>query len=90
MTDGEPVTVTSRRGRAVAPARLSTDIRPDVVFMPFHWSGPGRANTVTNPALDPVSRMPEFKVCAVHVAPVAPPRTHPPGRPGAATAVQAL
>ncbi|WEH12387.1 molybdopterin oxidoreductase family protein [Streptomyces sp. VNUA24] len=90
VTDGAPVTVTSRRGTAVAPARLSTDIRPDVVFMPFHWSGPGRANTVTNPALDPVSRMPEFKVCAVHVAPVAPPRTRPPGRPCAATAVQAL
>jgi assimilatory nitrate reductase catalytic subunit len=35
--------------------------------MPFHWPGEGRANTLTNPALDPTSRMPEFKVCAVRV-----------------------
>ncbi|MDT0377383.1 molybdopterin oxidoreductase family protein [Streptomyces sp. DSM 42041] len=65
--DGDPVAVVSRRGRAVAPARVTPDIRPDTVFMPFHWPGLGRANTVTNPALDPVSRMPEFKVCAVRV-----------------------
>ncbi|MBU3869861.1 molybdopterin oxidoreductase family protein [Streptomyces sp. 4503] len=65
--EGVPVAVVSRRGRAVAPARISRDIRPDTVFMPFHWAGPGRANTVTNPALDPVSRMPEFKVCAVRL-----------------------
>ncbi|MFF7245737.1 molybdopterin oxidoreductase family protein [Embleya sp. NPDC008237] len=65
--EGDPVAVTSRRGRAVAPARLSREIRPDTVFMPFHWSGAGRANSVTNAALDPVSRMPEFKVCAVRL-----------------------
>ncbi|GAA1101329.1 molybdopterin oxidoreductase family protein [Streptomyces javensis] len=67
VDEGAPVAVVSRRGRAVAPARISRDIRPDTVFMPFHWAGPGRANTVTNPALDPVSRMPEFKVCAVRL-----------------------
>ncbi|MET8962146.1 molybdopterin-dependent oxidoreductase [Streptomyces sp. NPDC004074] len=65
--DGEPVAVVSRRGRAVAPARISPAIRPDTVFMPFHWPGEGRANTLTNPALDPTSRMPEFKVCAVRL-----------------------
>ncbi|UQA95512.1 molybdopterin oxidoreductase family protein [Streptomyces halobius] len=67
ITDGEPVAVVSRRGRAVAPARVSGAIRPDTVFMPFHWPGEGRANSLTNPALDPTSRMPEFKVCAVRV-----------------------
>ncbi|KPC58829.1 molybdopterin oxidoreductase family protein [Streptomyces chattanoogensis] len=67
IADGEPVAVVSRRGRAVAPARVTGTIRPDTVFMPFHWPGPGRANTLTNPALDPTSRMPEFKVCAVRV-----------------------
>ncbi|WP_234440873.1 molybdopterin oxidoreductase family protein [Streptomyces rimosus] len=67
IEDGRPVAVTSRRGRAVAPARYSETIRPDTVFMPFHWPGPGRANTLTNPALDPTSGMPEFKVCAVRV-----------------------
>ena len=65
--EGDPVAVVSRRGRAVAPARITTGIRPDTVFMPFHWPGEGRANTLTNPALDPTSRMPEFKVCAVRV-----------------------
>ncbi|ONK14525.1 molybdopterin oxidoreductase family protein [Streptomyces sp. MP131-18] len=65
--DGDRLAVVSRRGRAVAPARISRDIRPDTVFMPFHWPGEGRVNTVTNPALDPASRMPEFKVCAVRV-----------------------
>ncbi|MFH9039231.1 molybdopterin oxidoreductase family protein [Streptomyces sp. NPDC017966] len=65
--EGDPVAVVSRRGRAVAPARITTAIRPDTVFMPFHWAGEGRANTLTNPALDPTSRMPEFKVCAVRL-----------------------
>ncbi|MFH8571318.1 molybdopterin oxidoreductase family protein [Streptomyces sp. NPDC017993] len=67
VADGEPVAVVSRRGRAVAPARVSGAIRPDTVFMPFHWPGEGRANNLTNPALDPTSRMPEFKVCAVRL-----------------------
>ncbi|MFH8937372.1 molybdopterin oxidoreductase family protein [Streptomyces griseosporeus] len=65
--EGDLLAVESRRGRAVAPARITTAIRPDTVFMPFHWPGEGRANTLTNPALDPTSRMPEFKVCAVRV-----------------------
>ncbi|MEU1510731.1 molybdopterin-dependent oxidoreductase [Streptomyces sp. NPDC005811] len=65
--EGDPVAVVSRRGRAVAPARITAGIRPDTVFMPFHWPGEGRANSLTNPALDPTSRMPEFKVCAVRV-----------------------
>ncbi|MEH0633557.1 molybdopterin oxidoreductase family protein [Streptomyces bottropensis] len=65
--EGAPLAVVSRRGRAVAPARITTAIRPDTVFMPFHWPGEGRANTLTNPALDPTSRMPEFKTCAVRV-----------------------
>ncbi|MFF5917413.1 molybdopterin oxidoreductase family protein [Streptomyces flavochromogenes] len=67
VAEGERVAVVSRRGRAVAPARITTAIRPDTVFMPFHWAGEGRANTLVNPALDPVSRMPEFKVCAVRL-----------------------
>jgi assimilatory nitrate reductase catalytic subunit len=65
--EGDAVAVVSRRGRAVAPARITNTIRPDTVFMPFHWPGEGRANTLTNPALDPTSRMPEFKACAVRV-----------------------
>ncbi|MEV4619150.1 molybdopterin oxidoreductase family protein [Asanoa sp. NPDC049573] len=66
---GAPVTVTTRRGSATAAARLSDAIRADTVFMPFHYAGGARANTLTNPALDPISRMPEFKICAAKVAP---------------------
>ncbi|MFI8822638.1 molybdopterin oxidoreductase family protein [Streptomyces sp. NPDC053431] len=77
VADGEPVAVVSRRGRAVAPARVTTAIRPDTVFMPFHWPGEGRANTLTNAALDPVSRMPEFKVCAVRLEPAGRPAGTP-------------
>ncbi len=69
--EGDPLAVVSRRGRAVGPARITTGIRADTVFMPFHWPGEGRVNTVTNPALDPTSRMPEFKVCAVRIERVA-------------------
>jgi assimilatory nitrate reductase catalytic subunit len=69
--EGDPVRVTSRRGEMVAPARLSEAIRPDTVFAPFHYPGLERANSVTSDALDPVSRMPQFKVCAVRVEPVA-------------------
>jgi assimilatory nitrate reductase catalytic subunit len=68
VDDGDEVAVTSPRGTAVARARITTAIRPDTVFMPFHWSGAGMANAVTNDATDPISGMPEFKVCAVTVA----------------------
>ena len=69
IADGGMVTLTSRRGTATARARLSNAIRLDTVFMPFHWADGGRVNLLTNPALDPHSRMPEFKTCAVHIAP---------------------
>jgi assimilatory nitrate reductase catalytic subunit len=67
LRDGEMVDVVSRRGRATAAARVTDDVRADTVFMPFHWGGQGSANRVTNPVLDPVSKMPEFKVCAVRL-----------------------
>ncbi|WP_406078268.1 molybdopterin oxidoreductase family protein [Micromonospora sp. NBC_00858] len=67
IDDGDPVRVTSRRGEMLAPARLSAGIRPDTVFAPFHWAGVARANSVTNDAVDPISGMPEFKICAVRV-----------------------
>jgi assimilatory nitrate reductase catalytic subunit len=64
---GDRVRVTTRRGSAEGLARPARTIRADTLFMPFHWSGRGRANTVTNPALDPISRMPEFKLCAARI-----------------------
>ena len=62
--DGDPVVVSTRRGELAAPVRVVGTIRPDTVFVPFHWVG---ANRLTNDALDPSSRMPEFKVCAAAV-----------------------
>jgi assimilatory nitrate reductase catalytic subunit len=67
VADGDLVRVTSARGAAVAVAHVTPSTRPDVVFMPFHWSGEGSANRLTSDATDPISGMPEFKVCAVQV-----------------------
>jgi assimilatory nitrate reductase catalytic subunit len=67
VLEGAEATVVSRRGHTVARVRLREDLRTDTVFLPFHWPGDGRANALTNPALDPISRMPEFKVCAVRL-----------------------
>jgi len=50
-------------------------MRLDTVFLPFHFPGHGAANALTNPALDPTSRMPEFKVCAVRLSPTNLPST---------------
>ncbi len=67
---GDPVRLHNRRGSVVLRARITGHIRPDTVFVPFHWGGRHAANALTNPALDPTSRMPEFKVCAVAVSAV--------------------
>jgi assimilatory nitrate reductase catalytic subunit len=67
---GDLVRLHNRRGSAVLRARISDNIRADTVFVPFHWGGLQTANALTNPALDPISRMPEFKACAVAVSAV--------------------
>jgi assimilatory nitrate reductase catalytic subunit len=64
---GDALLVESRRGAVSFIVEISSDIRPDTLFAPFHWGGKSAANLLTNPALDPTSRMPEFKVCAVRV-----------------------
>ena len=67
LGDGDQARVVSRRGSVLARTRYVASMRPDTVFLPFHFPGDGAANALTNPALDPVSRMPEFKVCAVRL-----------------------
>ncbi|WP_181777015.1 molybdopterin oxidoreductase family protein [Amycolatopsis pittospori] len=69
LAEGDLAVVRSRRGETVARVRCVASLRPDLVFLPFHFPGEGRANLLTNPVLDPTSRMPEFKVCAVALAP---------------------
>jgi assimilatory nitrate reductase catalytic subunit len=63
------VTVESRRGALTVPLEVTESIRPDTVFVPYHWAERLAANQLTVRALDPVSRMPEFKVAACRVRP---------------------
>ncbi|SDC98835.1 molybdopterin oxidoreductase family protein [Actinokineospora iranica] len=67
LAEGAIARVVSRRGSTLARVRRVASMRTDTVFLPFHFAGEQRANLLTNPALDPTSRMPEFKVCAVRI-----------------------
>ena len=63
------VRVTSRRGQIELSTRVTRHIRPGVVFIPFHFAE-AAATALTNSALDPIAKIPEYKVCAVKVEPV--------------------
>ncbi|GEC73114.1 assimilatory nitrate reductase catalytic subunit [Flavobacterium flevense] len=72
----ELVRVSTRRGEGIFPANIVETIREDTVFIPYHWSGKKSANQLTPGTLDPISKIPEFKVCACHLEPlneIAPP-----------------
>ena len=66
IKEGEIISLASRRGSIEAPAKLSTEVGPGVLFVPIHF-GEHPANVLTNPACDPVAKIPEFKVCAVSI-----------------------
>ena len=66
IRDGDPVRVSSRRGAIELEARVDSRVDKGVIFIPFHfWEA--AANVLTNPALDPVAKIPEFKVCAARL-----------------------
>jgi assimilatory nitrate reductase catalytic subunit len=65
--DGERVRVASRRGHVDLRARVVATIRPDTVFIPYHWAGALSANSLTQRAYDPTAGIPEFKVSAVRI-----------------------
>lgn len=67
LQNGEKVRLTTRRSTMVLDVRLTKAIRNDTIFVPYHWGKELSVNQLTNPALDPTSRMPEFKVCAVKI-----------------------
>lgn len=67
IKNGDAVWVESRRGNVVMPAKVVTTIRPDTVFIPYHWAGKKSANLLTIRAYDPISKIPEFKKCAVRI-----------------------
>jgi formate dehydrogenase alpha subunit len=64
LTEGDLVVVTSKRGRLEAPVHITEKSPPGVVFMSFHWRE-AAANILTNDALDPLAKIPEYKVSAV-------------------------
>jgi assimilatory nitrate reductase catalytic subunit len=67
IADGERVKVSTVRGEVWLAAKVTDAIRPDTVFVPFHWAGKKRANSLTADWLDPISRMPAFKACAARI-----------------------
>jgi formate dehydrogenase alpha subunit len=68
ITDGQMVKVSSRRGQVTAKARVTTVSPPGVISMTFHFAE-SPTNVLTNPALDPIAKIPELKVAAVRVEP---------------------
>ncbi len=64
--EGDQVKVRTRRGEITAKAQISPKAVPGTVFLPFHYAE-ASANKLTNAALDPVSKIPEYKVCAVQI-----------------------
>ncbi|TET74472.1 MAG: formate dehydrogenase subunit alpha, partial [Dehalococcoidia bacterium] len=66
VADGEVVRVASRRGEVTGRARVTEILPPGVVCMSFHFAE-SPTNVLTNPAVDPISKIPELKVCAVRV-----------------------
>ncbi|MFZ2001569.1 MAG: molybdopterin oxidoreductase family protein, partial [Candidatus Sulfotelmatobacter sp.] len=68
IKDGDWITVTTRRDDLTIRAMVVKTIRPDTVFIPYHWAGTRSANRLTHRTLDPRSKIPEFKVSACRIA----------------------
>ncbi|MBY5979687.1 formate dehydrogenase subunit alpha [Ferrimonas balearica] len=66
LTNGQRIKVATRRGEVEVPAFITKRMQPGVVFVPFHFVE-AAANVLTNPALDPEAKIPEYKVCAARV-----------------------
>jgi assimilatory nitrate reductase catalytic subunit len=73
IVDGDWVTAESRRGHCTLRTSVVKTIRPDTVFIPYHWGGRKSANQLTISAQDPISKIPEYKVCAVRLKKAAAP-----------------
>lgn len=69
VTDGAWTTCETRRGTITLRAMIVTTIRPDTVFIPYHWPGPKSVNRLTVAAQDPISKIPQYKVCGCRVRP---------------------
>jgi assimilatory nitrate reductase catalytic subunit len=67
IADRDWTTIETRRGAITLRAQVVTTIRPDTVFIPFHWAGPKSVNRLTVAAQDPISKIPQYKVCGCRV-----------------------
>ena len=67
IADGDWSTAETRRGAITLRAQVVTTIRPDTVFIPYHWAGPKSVNQLTVAAQDPISKIPQYKVCGCRV-----------------------
>jgi len=66
VKDGDTVKLSTRRGEIEAPAKITSNVKPGLLFVPFHFSE-NSANILTNSAFDPIAKIPEFKVCAAKI-----------------------
>jgi len=67
IADGDWTTCETRRGAITLKAMVVSSIRPDTVFVPYHWAGEKSANRLTVAAQDPISKIPQYKVCGCRV-----------------------
>ena len=67
IKDNDWTTAETRRGSMTLKAMVVTTIRPDTVFIPYHWAGRKSANQLTVAAQDPISKIPQYKVCGCSV-----------------------
>jgi len=67
IRDGDWTTAETRRGAITLRSMVVTTIRPDTIFIPYHWPGEKSANQLTVAAQDPISKIPQYKVCGCRV-----------------------
>ncbi|HEX6324035.1 MAG TPA: molybdopterin oxidoreductase family protein [Vicinamibacterales bacterium] len=68
IAEGDWATAETPRGSITLRAQVVTTIRPDTIFIPYHWAGRKSANQLTVAAQDPISKIPQYKVCGCRVA----------------------
>src|SRR5690606_13489780 len=73
IVDQELVRVRTPRGAMEVQAMVVPTIRPDTLFIPFHYGDADAVNQLTNPAVDPTVKIPEYKVCAATIEPLSAP-----------------
>ncbi|MBS1524197.1 MAG: molybdopterin-dependent oxidoreductase [Bacteroidetes bacterium] len=72
LNEGDVTVISSRRGEVRVKAKITPGVKKGVIFLPMHWgkilnSDLNRANNITNDIVDPISKEPDFKYCAVNV-----------------------